>query len=343
MNKGYRPDLEMILANWGLKPIQAEKIKDVFKVDTVQGVKNLKVSPLKPKRLTYVHHAIRHLIKNGFTKMKPIIPTLQGDTYVSDGQYAYTLFDWIEGRQCNFTNQTELAEATQVLADLHRRTYGFVPPPYSNTRKQLGKCFYHFLERYQNLEEYRQMALQNPHEDFSRLYLENCDYFIALAAQAINRLQASNYTRLVAKAEIEHPFCYGDPAARNFIFTPERRILMIDFDSCRLDLPIMDLVKFIRRVMKKYHWSYPMAGFIMDAYQTVNPISRDELGVIKAVFYFPQKFWRISTRFFHQHSEYPPERLLRKLHKFLENKTAFFQFPYLFDSYQANPRFNQYA
>lgn len=343
MLKGYRPDLETILANWGLKPIQAEKIKDVFKVDTTQGVKNLKVSPLKPKRLLFVHQAIEHLINGGFTKMKPFIPTLQGATYVSDGRYAYTLFDWIEGRQCNFANQAELAEATQVLAELHRHTFGFVPPPRSNMRQQLGKCLKHFEERYQNLEEYRQIALQIPNEDFSRLYLENCDYFIALAAQAINRLQESNYSQLVAKAEIEHPFCYGDPAARNFIFTPEGRILMIDFDSCRLDLPVMDLVKFIRRVMKKYNWSYPVASFIMDAYQTINPISRDELGVMKAVFYFPQKFWRISTRFFHQHEHYPPDRLLRKLHKCLENKTAFYQFPYLFDSYQANPGFNQHA
>lgn len=343
MLKGYQPDLEALLANWGLKPIQAEKIKDVFKVDTAQGVKNLKVSPLKPKRLIFVHQAINHLIKNGFTKMNPIIPTLQGGTYVSDGQFAYTLFDWIAGRQCNFANQAELAEAARVLAELHRRTLGFIPPPHSNMRKQLGKCLLHFQERSHNLREYRQMALQMPNEGFAGVYLENCDYFITLADQAINRLKESNYGRLVAEAEVEHPFCYGDPAARNFILTPEGRVLMIDFDSCRIDLPVMDLVKFIRRVMKKYSWSYPTARFIMDSYQTVNPVSREELGVMKAAFYFPQKFWRISTRYFRQHRGYSPERLLRKLQKFLENKTAFYRFPYFFDSYQAEPGINQHA
>ena len=164
-----------------------------------------------------------------------------------------------------------------------------------------------------------------------------------IALISLNKLKASNYSRQVAEAELDHPFCYGDPAARNFILTPEGRVSMIDFDSCRLDLPVMDLVKFIRRVMKKYNWSYPIARLIMDSYQTVNPISQEELGVMKAVFYFPQKFWRISTRYFHQHSEYSPERLLRKLHKCLENKTAFYQFPYLFDSYQTNPGFSQHA
>jgi len=118
---------------------------------------------------------------------------------------------------------------------------------------------------------------------------------------------------------------------------------LIDFDSCRIDLPIMDLVKFIRRVMKKYYWSYPIARLIVDAYQTGNQILPDELGVMKAVFYFPQKFWRISTRYFHQHGDYYPERLLRKLQKYLENKTAFYQFPLLFDSYQVNPGLNQHA
>lgn len=343
MLKGYKPDLDAILANWGLKPLRVEKIKDVFKVNTVQGIKNLKVSPLRPKRLIYVHQAIRHLINNGFTKMNPIIPTLKRETYVNDGHYAYTLFDWIEGRQCIFANQTELAEATRVLAELHRHTYGFIPPSHSNMRKQLGKCLDHFEERFNNLQDYQRIARQMSNEPFARTYLENCDYYIELAALAINRLKQSKYSLLVAKAEIEHPFCYGDPAARNFILTTEGRVMMIDFDSCRLDLPIMDLVKFIRRVMKKYNWSYPIARFIVDSYQSITPISSDELGVMKAVFYFPQKFWRISTRYFRQHHDYSPERLYRKLHKCLENKSAFYQFPFLFDSYQVYPESDQHV
>ncbi len=337
MLKGYRPDLEMILANWGLKPLQSEKIKDVFKVVTAHGVKNLKVSPLKPNRLVFVHQAIQHLIQRGFTKMNPIIPTGKGKTYVSDGQYAYTLFDWIEGRQCNIANQAELLEATRILAEFHQYSFGFVPPSHSNMRKQLGKCLDHFEERFANLQEYRRTARRTLNDDFARIYLENCDYFISLAAQSIVKLEQSNYNELIIGAGYEQPFCYGDPAARNFILTPEGRVLMIDFDSCRLDLPVMDLVKFIRRVMKKYDWSYSIARLMVDAYQEVRPISRDELGVMKAVFYFPQKFWRISTRYFHQHNNYPPERLLRKLCKCLEKKTAFYQFPFLFDSYQINP------
>ncbi len=343
MLKEYQPDLESILPNWSLKPIQSERIKDVFKVNTLQGVKNLKVSPLLPRRLTFVHQAIQHLIKRGFTKMNPIIPTLKGETYVSDGQYAYTLFNWIEGRQCDFANQSELTGATRILAELHRHTFGFIPPPHSNMRKQLGKCLYHCEERLLNLQEYQQMARQMPKECFAQVYLKNCDYFIALATQAVAKLKMSNYGELVNRAEIERPFCYGDPAARNFILTPEGRVLLIDFDSCRIDLPIMDLIKFIRRVMKKYHWSYPIARLIMDAYQTVNPILPDELGVMKAAFYFPQKFWRISTRYFHRHGDYCPERLLRKLQKCLENKSAFYQFPFLFDNYQVNPGLNQHA
>lgn len=341
MLKGYRPDLEKILANWGLKPLQAEKIKDVFKVKTTDGIKNLKVSPLKPNRLIFVHHAIRHLIKSGFNGMNPIIPAINGETYVSDGRYAYTLFDWIEGRQCVFDNQLELVDATRILAEMHRHTLGFSPPPHSNMRRQLGKCLEHYKERFYNLQEYQQTARRMPNDHFAQVYLENCDHFISLAAQAIAKLKQSHYQELVIKAGIEESFCYGDPAARNFILTPEGQVFLIDFDSCRLDMPIMDLVKFIRRVMKKHHWSYPTAQVIMDAYQDVNPLTEDELGVIKAVFYFPQKFWRISTRYFHRHGDFYPDSLFRKLQKCLQNKEAFYRFPVLFDSYHSGPGLNR--
>lgn len=343
MLKGYRPDLETILANWELRPIQAEKIKDVFKIETTQGVKNLKVSPLMPNRLIFVHRAIQHLIKSGFTEMTPIISTINGETYVSDCRYAYTLFNWIEGRQCNFVNQQELIEATRTLAKMHRHTFGFSPPPRSNMRKQLGKGLEHFKERFYNLQEYQQTARRMPNDHFAQVYLENCDHFISLAAQAIAKLKQSHYHELVIKAGIDQSFCYGDPAARNFILSSEGRVFLIDFDSCRLDMPIMDLVKFIRRVMKKHRWSYPTARVIMDAYQEVNPLTEDELGVLKAVFYFPQKFWRISTRYFHRHGDFYPDSLFRKLQKYLQTKEAFYQFPVLFDSYQASSGLNQDA
>lgn len=334
MNEANRVDLQLILAQWGLKVLRYKKIKDVYWVQTDQGPKNLKLSPLLPKRLLFVHQAVRHLERRGFDKMYPIIPLSNGQSYFSDGRFAYTLFNWIEGRQCNFKKIYELIDSTKILAEFHRKSSGFSPPEQSNMRNRLGKCLHHFEEYYLDLLEYKEAARLMTEDPFAKIFLANVDFFLPMAEKAIYKLQNTAYMDLVERARQTGQFCHGDPAARNFILTPEDDIFMIDFDSCRLDLPIMDLIKFTRRVMKKYHWDFKVAKTLIKSYHEESDLTLNELQVMKAVFYFPQKFWRMSTRYFHQHGRHTPERALQKFQKYLRNKSALAQFQNEFESFQ---------
>ena len=202
-------------------------------------------------------------------------------------------------------------------------------------RNHLGKCLKHFEERYQDLLRFKELSLTNSTDPFTVTFLKHIDFFLPMAEKAISNMRKSAYPRLVERAQVMRPFCHGDPAARNFIITPDNQVFIIDFDSCRLDLPIMDLIKFTRRVMKKYHWRYPTAKQLIDSYQEINPLTQSELEVMKAVFYFPQKFWRLSIRYFDQHGEFRQKGLLRKFHKFLGNRTYLAQFQDQFEKYQS--------
>lgn len=326
-------DLSRIMREWGLTVLGVQQFKDVFQLKTDQGVKNLKVSPLQPKRLLFVHRCILHLQNSGFQGMYPIIPALDGRTYITDSRYAYSLFDWIEGRQCDFNNLAELRGATQLLAQFHQSSRGFIPPVHSNMRNRLGKCLLHFEKHYQDLLDFKEIAAATPDDPFSQTYLSQVDYFLPLAAHAAQKLRQSAYPELVKTARQNHTFCHGDPAARNFILTPEERIYMIDFDSCRLDIPVMDLIKFARRVLKKCNWDIEIAKILTTAYHEVNPLSASELEVMKAAYYFPQKFWRIATRYFHRHNCHSPERTLHKLKKYVANRSELIQFQKEFDKY----------
>ncbi|TCL58267.1 CotS family spore coat protein [Hydrogenispora ethanolica] len=328
-------DLENLLSHWGLQVLRWEKIKDVYKVETDQGIKNLKVSPLKPKRLLFVHSALKHLISNGFQDMYPYLPTVEGKTYITDQKNAYTLFDWIEGRQCDFRNRSELTQSTAIFADFHRKSFGFEPPPGSNMRDQLGKCIIHFTERLADLKRFKELALTMKDDSFAALYLEHADFYMNMASEAIERITKTSYMQMVAQAQFKKPFCHGDPAARNFILTPENHIFMIDFDSCRYDLPSMDLVKFLRRIMKKCHWDYQVADLVLDSYQTIRPLSQNELDIIKAALYFPQKFWRMAIRYFHHHQRHSNERAFDKFQNYIKHREAFTKFHNGFEHYQA--------
>ncbi len=327
------PDLAQIMKHWGLTVLDFKKIKDVFKIKTEYGYKNLKVSPLVPQRLLFVHQAVRHLEKKGFDKMYPLIPALNGESYITDSRYAYTLFDWIEGRQCDFTVLSELSGATRILAEFHQKSTGFKPPEHSNMRNRLDKYLKHFEEHYHDLIIFKETALSMPGDAFADFYLSQVDFFLPMAAQAIAKLKTSCYSDLVTAARDSGCFAHGDPAARNFILTPADTIFIIDFDSCRLDLPVMDLIKFARRVLKKYHWDFETARILMESYNQIKPISATELEVMKAVLYFPQKFWRMAIRYFHNHDRHSPERALHKFNKYVSTRHELARLQLEFDNY----------
>lgn len=325
--------VDQLMAMWGLQAFSWEKVQDVYKVETEEGLMNLKLSPLLPKRLLFVHQAVNHLAARGFDKMNPLIPTQNGQNYICDDQYAYTLYRWVPGRQCNFKNHHELTQSTQILAQFHQKSSGFNPPHQSNMRNHLGKCLRQFEERYRELMEYKEIAMNQPNDPFANIFLENVDFFLPMAVRAIDKLANSAYHQLVEKALREKTFCHGDPAARNFILTPQNEIFIIDFDSCRIDLPIMDVIKFTRRVLKKHRWRTETAVLLINSYHETSSLTPAELAVMKSVFYFPQKFWRMSTRHFHEHGRHSPERALEKFQKYLHNKKALAQFQKEFDNY----------
>ncbi len=328
------PDLKEITSAWGLELYRAEQVKDVYRIETNQGVKNLKVSPLNPKQLDFVHQAVLHLSQNGFQKMTPLIKTLSGKTYVDDGTAAYTLFNWIDGKQCKLRSERELAQATAVLAEFHLYSRGFTPHSQTKLRSRVGKCSKNFVKRSQELLEYKKIAAQMPGDRFAELYLKNIDYYLPLATNAIQLLEQSPYPELVAAYQLRRPFAHGDPAARNFILTPEKQIYLIDFDSCRLEMPILDLIKFARRVLKKHHWKFEVFSQMLTAYQQIQPFSREEFQVMQSVLSFPQKFWRMSSRYFEQRDRRSPERLTHKFEKLLKERKNFTHFQNDFQRYQ---------
>lgn len=226
------PDVRWIMGHWGLATHSWEKVKDVYKVATDHGIKNLRASPNDPFRLSFVHQAIRYLGIRGFKGICQPIPTPYGNYYVYVKQHAYSLFDWIEGRQCDFGNRDELINCTKTLAEFHQRSEGFIPSEKLDTCDNLGKCLDQFEERYQDLLKFRDVAISRPKTPFSELYLENVADFLQMAKISIAKLSNSSYYDLVRRAALKRNLCHGDPAARNFIITPDGSIFIIDLDAC---------------------------------------------------------------------------------------------------------------
>lgn len=314
------------LAAWGYGPESVgavEPVLDVYRIETRDGAKNLKRTRLSPDKLRFVLSGLQHLHRNRFRALCLPLPTKDGTPFLDRGGWRYLLSDWIEGRQADLGRPAELSAAVRTLAAFHQASRGYRPPMESNSRFHWGNLLVSFFKR---CEEMRRLALETRRRmaatGFDREIRAEIDYYLALADFARDLLSASSYKALAAEAAEEGGLCHGDVAARNFIQTPRGDVFLIDFDGLRQDLPLMDLWKLFRRLMKTHGWDSGLGRSILRTYEDVKPLSPAELEVLLALTAFPQKYWRLASRYYGGRYAVQEESYQRKLRKYTRHREA---------------------
>jgi len=327
MDRPHHISLRELLQSWNLHVKSIEPIKDVYKVRTDQGVKSLKGSPMSTAAMRFIHSALKHLHSQGFNRVLRAIPTSDGQDFIVAEGLIYSLYDWIDGRRPDFRKSHELQDAVKTMAAMHQAGLGFQPPTGASPRKRWGRLDESHKIHRQDLADFSDYAKAKRYlSRFDREFLKHLTDYLQLADQAIAALNVEEYSQIVQEAKQKGCICHGDVAERNFVLSPDGVMNLIDLDSCRLDLPVMDLVKLTRRVLKKVNWDPAVAKTIITAYQEAFPLSEAEIRIFGAVISFPQKFWRIADRYYHKKKFFSEEKAYNKLRKVTKQKKGFLGF-----------------
>lgn len=322
----HRAKIVSILAAWGYGPEDIGAIRpvlDVYRVETRDGPLNLKWTRHSDEMLVFVTSALRYLADRGFRQLRPPRPTVDGRPFhVVDGEH-YLLADWIDGAQVDLARPEQLDAALRTLAGFHLASRGYKPPPGANQRARWGMLLDSLAKRCVDLERFPSAAAARANQTgFDREIRAETEYYLSLAVFARELLLRSAYRSLAARAAAEGGLCHGDAAARNFILTPGGEVCLIDFDGLRQDLALTDLWKLFRRAMKGFAWDFGAGCRMLRAYEAVRPLSPDELEVLLALLSFPQKFWRLASRYYDGAYPWDEERFLRKLRKYTRQRQA---------------------
>lgn len=312
-----------ILAQYALKVKKLQPFKAVYRLETDQGPKMLKRSNVTEPKLLYIYEAMDYLFKQGFKQVPPFIPTIEGLPYVTyNGDY-YFLSDWVKGRESDFRSRSDLDLVTRTLAEFHKTAKGLVLSPQAKTKFMWGKWPESFASRCQDLHKFEAIAEAKAQKGpFDRKYLANLDYYYNMGQEALQTLANSRYQELVEEAKKDRCFCHRDVAGRNFIITPDKKCFLIDFDYSRFDVRITDLFRLLERTMKKVHWDINAAKHILNIYNSVYPMEAKEYPVLLAFMQFPQKFWRLSERYYSKSKDWPDNKYAKKLKLLLGQRMA---------------------
>lgn len=284
-----------VLNEYGIVPddiklIQSGTIKTVWKLTT--GGRQLCLKRLKQtidKALFSVNAQI--YIKNSGGLVPGVVFNTKGDAVTEYNGQLFVVYEWIDGKDLNFSNPADLRSALQGLAHFHMASKGYTAPEGSRVSSKLGKWPDQYTSMRNKMASWKELAVQNSSAAQHSAYAANIDSMLSLADRALTMLSKSKYAELTGPDSSAPVLCHQDYGKGNAL-AAVNGVYVLDLDGVTFDLAARDLRKIIgKSAENSRQWSAKAVLDIIGWYSEVNRISGEELDVLYADLMYPHWFY----------------------------------------------------
>mgnify|MGYP000860395295 CR=1 FL=1 len=349
-----------ILRNYRLKVHNIYRARGAFLLETDCGIKLFKSYDGTRNKAMFEHTVKEHLFDHGYYNSDLFVKTIDDDIIVEDSNGCkYIMKNWFWGEECNLKELSQIEIGAANLGNLHNIL--------TNVNLTKNQIEYNTADNLFNLFEKRNRELKRVRgyirnkrqkNEFEISFINYYNEFYNQGLAALKRLCCSSYSRLMSEAISKKSICHGNYTYHNIIivktkaeafnknYVPpgwinkeplsvtdlsrckEAVVATTNFEKAEIGLQITDLYQFIRKVMEKNDWDVLYGSNIIEAYDKLRPISKEELNILYILLLYPEKFWKITNFYFNGKKSWVSARNISKLNSIGEQnpkKIAFLQ------------------
>ena len=113
--------------------------------------------------------------------------------------------------------------------------------------------------------------------------------------------------------------CHNDLAHHNFIIDGVG-VRIIDFDYCKIDTRSVDIANFALKVIKNSYYDVDTFKLIINSYNEVQKLNKDEIKLIYSILSYPRDFITISRDYYYKQKKWDYEVFLSRLNDKINNE-----------------------
>ncbi|EOU2048898.1 CotS family spore coat protein, partial [Clostridium perfringens] len=283
----YDLDIKLFEA-LGLDIFDLRPNRNVFLLDTKQGKKILKMINYDDDRLNFIIHSTEYL-RERYDSILKINKLPNGEWKFKWKGNDYILLDYFEGTEFNIANPIELELITEAVAKLHNAGRGIqeaTSKEMNEKNSELFKLKDYFINSKKDLEKLKEIVGSYKYKnEFDEIFIKEVDYHLSDVKVCIDLLEKSKYEDLCRDKE-KITLCHNDLAYHNILFN-QNKVSFIDFDYCNINLRVIDLCNFIIKSIKKFGFSLEMYDSIIEMYDKLNNLSKEEKELMYIYLRFP--------------------------------------------------------
>lgn len=302
-----------LLENYDIEVLRTWKGRGAILCETKQGVLILKEYTGHREKAAFQNALLTMVKERGFENVESILKNNEQELLTQDQDGTlYILKTYFEGRECNVKDMEECRQAVRVLARFHSVSYAD-----NSLLSGAGEPRYAYMEFEKHNKELRRVRKylkdRGQKTDFEICLIKNYDYFFNLALQLAEEL------RFYQKEEEKRFICHGDYQYHNIIVAGDQMNL-INFEKCVSESPVRDLYLFMRKLLEKSGWIESIGFELVDTYEKVRPIEKEEYRQLYYRLAYPEKFWKIVNFYYNSGKAWIPGKNLEKLKKVTEQE-----------------------
>lgn len=302
-----------LLENYDIEVLRTWKGRGAILCETKQGVLILKEYAGHREKAAFQNALLTMVKERGFENVESILKNKDQELLTQDQDGTlYILKTYFEGRECNVRDMEECRQAVKVLAQFHSVSYAD-----DFLLSGVGEPRYAYMEFEKHNKELRRVRKylkdRGQKTDFEICLIKNYDYFFNLALQLAEEL------RFYQKEEEKRFICHGDYQYHNIIVAGDQMNL-INFEKCVSESPVRDLYLFMRKLLEKSGWIESIGFELVDTYEKVRPIEKEEYRQLYYRLAYPEKFWKIVNFYYNSGKAWIPGKNLEKLKKVTEQE-----------------------
>ncbi|WP_282936238.1 phosphotransferase [Paenibacillus sp. RC67] len=304
MGKNNSREAATLLTRFKVKAKRIDYVqKGVYRVVLINGsMYCLKRMPCPVTRLHWIDRALLRVKKTGFPRMawrKPL--TREGKRLFvrAHSRTNYILTPWIQGRWPDPRSSKDMRACGIALAKFHSagRNVDLFKAGSSN---MLGSWPRMLGIQHIFLKKHVTTAHKNGfHRQMDHLLKQHGHEILGYSKAASRGLLNSKYKAICSGSRNRATLCHGDGGPTNFIINSTGTHL-IDFETLRFDLRAYELYRVLYNSCKDHSWNFAIARSILDGYQSVNKLNKEDFALLKVWLRFPQTTYLLLRKFNHR-------------------------------------------
>jgi len=304
-----------VLEQYGLEAAAVYRGRGALICDTKEGMVLIREFCGTKKKLEYQAELLSSISQSSEILVDEILVNQEGSYISVDKENVpYIVKHWYQGRECETRSESDIYAGISAMAALHKVMQMPIQEHY--VKEPLNREFQRHNAELRKIRKF--VSVKRKKNDFELQFLDSIQGYLKHGEEALKRLESSKYESLREQTLENGTVCHGDYNQHNVWMLEQKmgkEIAVTNFDSWNYDMQTADLYQFMRKILEKHDWDFEIGKNMLNKYQEIKPLSKEELQNLSIRFAYPEKYWKLANYYYTHNKAWISEKNLEKLEK----------------------------